>query len=69
MEKFRYTHVTHTRAPMVANLRHLLSTGRVMLDFTLSELETGRVRDHGYLFRIADRDIPLLFSNPVDYDL
>jgi len=54
---------------MVANFRHLLSIGRVMLDFTLSERPGGTVRDHGYLFRIADRDIPLLFSDPVAYEL
>ena len=68
-ERFWYTHVTHTKVPLVANLRHLLSTGRVMVDFTLSKRDSGTVRDHGYLFRIADRDIPLLFSDPVEYQL
>lgn len=68
-ERFWYTHVTHTKVPLVANLRHLLSSGRVMLDFTISERESGAIRDHGYLFRISDRDIPLLFSDPVEYEL
>ena len=68
-ELFRYSRVTHTRAPLLANFRHMLSTGRVMLDFTLSEKEGGTIRDHGYLFRITDRDIPLLFSNPIEHNL
>jgi len=30
---------------------------------------SGGVRDHGYLWRIAPHNLPLLFPNPIAYDL
>ena len=74
VEEFRYVSATHTRAPLVSNLDSLLDMGRVEVDFLLHLMERGagqkpRARDHGYLFKMAPRDLPLLFPPSVKYDL
>jgi hypothetical protein len=68
VEEFHYVRATHTRRPLTINLRPLLEVGKVTLDFTMSE-KNGRVRDHGYLFRMKPVDRPLLFPSPQVYDL
>jgi hypothetical protein len=74
VEEFRYVSATHTRAPLASNLGSLLDMGRVEVDFVLHLMERGagqkpRARDHGYLFKMAPRDMPLLFPPSVQYDL
>lgn len=68
-EFFHYRSVRHTRAAITANLGPLIDTGKVTLDLTLSELDSGRVRDHGYLFRMAPTHQGLLFPPPTEYEL
>ena len=68
-EQFRYIRVHHTQKPLIANLGHLISEGIITMDFTLSEKQSGGVRDHGYLFRIDPKNLGLLFPSLQTYDL
>jgi hypothetical protein len=68
-EQFRYIRVHHTQKPLVAHLGHLIAEGVITMDFTLSEKQTGGVRDHGYLFRIDPKNLGLLFPSLQTYDL
>ena len=72
-ETFHYYEVEHTKGPLAANLAPLIETGHVQLDFLLSikKGKTGkeRARDHGYLFKLWERDRHLLFAPPRRYPL
>jgi len=68
-EEFRYTSVTHTRHPLVWNLGPAIQTGKVTLDFTLSQKPSGQTRDHGYLFKLHERSIDVLFPPSETYSL
>lgn len=68
-EEFHYTKVTHTRQPLVWNLGPAIAGGSVTMDFTLSLKESGRTRDHGYLFKLHEEDIDVLFPPSVSYQL
>jgi hypothetical protein len=68
-EEFLYTRVHATSSPLVANFGTLIEIAAVTMDFTLSQLPSGRARDHGYLFKIHERNMDLLFPPAVEYDL
>jgi hypothetical protein len=68
-EQFRFSEVTHTRSPLVSNLGLLIDSGKIELDFTLSEKSSGGTRDHGYLFKIWRENFDLLFPKPINYVL
>ncbi|MCF8543161.1 MAG: hypothetical protein K9G24_08785 [Candidatus Nanopelagicales bacterium] len=68
-EEFRFTRVTHTRQPLVWNLGPAILAGAVTMDYTLSLKPTGRTRDHGYLFKLHEDDIDVLFPPSVTFDL
>lgn len=68
-EQFRYLRVTRTRRPMVANIGPLINSGKITLDYTMSEKASGGVRDHGYLFRIWPKDLHLLFPAIEKFEL
>jgi hypothetical protein len=68
-EQFRFSEVTHTRSPLVSNLGLLIDSGKIELDFTLSEKIGGGTRDHGYLFKIWRENFDLLFPKPINYVL
>jgi hypothetical protein len=67
-EEFFYTEVVYTRLPRAWNLEFLIETGTITLDFTLSD-KGGRVRDHGYLFKIHPNNLEALFPPPRIYPL
>lgn len=69
IEFFQYSSVTHTRMPLVSNFKTLVGMGKITMDYTLSRRETGRIRDHGYLFKIHPDDLGLLFPAPRRFDL
>jgi hypothetical protein len=69
LEQFQFTKVTRTLSPLVGNLGPLINEGIITLDYTLSEKPGGKVRDHGYLFRIWPKDLGLLFPAVENYDL
>lgn len=60
-EFLRYDVVRHTRSPNVANLGNYFDTGIITVDYALHFKPTGRVRDHGYLFRVASNKFHHLF--------
>lgn len=60
-EYFQYFEATYTRAPVLSNLDILLESGGITMDFTLSRKNSGRARDHGYLFKIRPESFDLLF--------
>lgn len=66
-EAFRYRRVAVTSSPRVERFGSLVETGDITMDFTLSEREGGRVRDHGYLFKIRPQSAHLLFNRPLEF--
>ena len=68
-EEFLFTKVTHTRQPLVWNFGPAITAGTVTMDYTLSLKPSGRTRDHGYLFKLHEDDIDVLFPPSVTYPL
>ena len=61
-EHFHYMQVEHTRAPNLRNFQALLESGLISVDYLMSQRgEKQLVRDHGYLFKIKQKDFPALF--------
>ena len=69
VEYFHYQSLLHTKAAITPNLGPLIDRGKVTVDLTLSQRVSGRVRDHGYLFRMASIHHDLLFPAPIGYEL
>jgi hypothetical protein len=69
VEQFHYVKVIHTRTPLISNFGPLVDAARISMDYTLSLEESGRTRDHGYLWKIGSAHHRLLFPDPVEYDL
>jgi len=68
-EEFHYVHVEHTRSPRIRNFDALLEAGVISVDYLMSQKSSGKVRDHGYLFKINPTDFPALFPPAMKYDL
>jgi len=68
-EFFHYIEVTHTSKPHIDRLETLFETGMISLDFTLHIKDNGRVRDHGYLFKLKPNSENSLFPQTSYYDL
>ena len=68
-EQFHYTSVMHTRSPMMNNFGLLVDTSKIELDYTLHLKPNGVARDHGYKFKIWQRNFDLLFPPPINYAL
>jgi hypothetical protein len=72
-EHFHYVQVIATSTPLVSNFSQLVDLGSIQMDYTISEKvkpDGGlKVRDHGYLWKIAPEDIGLLFPPPKVIDL
>ena len=72
-EHFHYVEVIATSTPLVSNFAQLIELGSIQMDYTISEKvkpDGGiKVRDHGYLWKIAPEDIGLLFPPPKVIDL
>ncbi len=72
-EHFHYVQVVATSTPLVSNFSQLVDLGSIQMDYTISEKAKPdgglRVRDHGYLWKIAPSDIGLLFPPPKVFDL
>lgn len=72
-EDFHYTDVVHTRGPLLGNMVEMFRFGRIELDYVIHE-EFGKKgnrksRDHGYLFKMWQKDLPSLFPPPKRYSL
>ena len=72
-EHFHYVQVIATSTPLVSNFSQLVDLGSIQMDYTISEKTKSdgglKVRDHGYLWKIAPEDIGLLFPPPKVIDL
>lgn len=72
-EHFHYVQVIATSSPLVSNFSQLVDLGSIQMDYTISEKVKPnggiKVRDHGYLWKIAPSDIGLLFPPPKVIDL
>ena len=55
--------------PNLNILGSLLDTGVMELNYTLSFKKTGTTRDHGYLFKMKNRDLGALFQKSAEFDL
>lgn len=68
-EFFRYDQVLHTKAPNTSLLVPLLAADKITVDLAAHYEPDGRARDHGMLFKMMPEDLPLLFGEPILYDL
>ena len=68
-EEFNYTQARYTSGVSAAKLPMLLEAGIISLDYTIKELPNGSAKDQGYLFKIRQADLPLLFKSPQEFDL
>lgn len=72
-EEFHYTDVVHTKGPLLGNMVEMFRLGHIELDYVLHEVvgESGhrKSRDHGYLFKMWQKNLPSLFPPPKQYSL
>ncbi len=68
-EAFYFVEVEHTQNPNINKLETLIETGIITMDYTMYVKDTGKVRDHGYLFKINPKHKTALFGEPLVYDL
>lgn len=73
VEDFHYTDVIHTKGPLLGNMVEMFRLGRIELDYLIHEEfgESGRrkSRDHGYLFKMWQKNLSNLFPPPKKYSL
>ena len=69
LEYFRYDKILHTKAPNVSLLAPLLETDKITVDLAAHYKPDGKWRDHGILFKMKPKDLPLLLGTPLEYDL
>lgn len=72
-ESFHYTDVIHTKGPLLGNMVEMFKLGHIELDYLIHE-EWGsgggrKSRDHGYLFKIWQKNLSNLFPPPTQYSL
>lgn len=67
-EFFRYEKVLHTKKPNASLIAPLLEVDKITVDLA-AHITGGHWRDHGILFKMKPKDLPLLLGNPVEYDL
>lgn len=68
-EHFHYTGVTYTRSPMAEYFGPLIESNIITMDYTLHLKENNQTKDHGYLFKIRQDNLDLLFPPPLKFDL
>lgn len=68
-EYFRYDKIVHTKNPNASLFPQLIEEGIITVDCIMHREENGKVRDHGFPFKIFPKDLDLLFSEPQIYDL
>lgn len=68
-EEFHYVQAKYTNSPSLQNFETLLDAGKITMDYTVKLKPTGRIRDHGYLFKMERANLGALFPKPVLFDL
>lgn len=61
-EEFYYDEVVYREGVSFASFLSLLEEGSVGVDFAI-HYKNGHARDHGFLWRIQERDLPRIFKN------
>lgn len=64
----RFDHLLYCSTPSLFRFLHMTKDGNIYLDFTLSE-RSGRVKDHGFLWRVPQEVIGDLYQNTQLIDL
>jgi hypothetical protein len=71
-ETFLYTDVVHTKGPLLGNMVEMIRLGKIEFDYVIHEVVEGerrRSRDHGYLFKMWQKNLGTLFPPPNHYSL
>ena len=72
-EEFLFADVIHTRKPLASNVSNLFELGVITLDYCIHEEVSAsgkpKARDHGYLFKIWEKNLNQLFPPPKHYSL
>lgn len=68
-EYFRYDYIKYTRNPNVSLFAGLIADGTVSVDFLMHYKPNGRIRDHGFPFKILPQNVNLIFPEVIEYDL
>lgn len=66
---FRYEKAEFTENPNLSIFPILIGNGTISVDLLGYVKDSGSVRDHGMLFKIYPKDMPLLFGTPKVFDL
>lgn len=69
VEYFRYDKIVHTKNPNASLFPQLIDEGIITVDYIMHRDENGKVRDHGFPFKIYPQNLVLLFPEPKTYDL
>lgn len=67
VEYFRYDQVLHTKNPNVSLLLPLIESDKITVDLAAHFKPDGKWRDHGILFKMLPKDLPLLLGEPKEY--
>ncbi len=67
-ERFCYSKITHTGSVDSSAFAILLELGVITLDYSIKETPSGGAKDQGYLFKIAKKNLDLLFRRVDEYD-
>ena len=69
-EYFTLETVTHTRLPLLSQLMPLIDSGVITMDHLIKRKKGQKVAsEKGPLFKISDKNLSLLFPDPISYDL
>ncbi len=68
-EFFRYDKILHTKNPNTSLLAPLFEADKITVDLAAHYKPDGKWRDHGILFKMMPKDLPLLLGDPIEYDL
>ena len=68
-EYYRYRKIKYTSKPNINYFKLLLNEGFIELDYTMNLKPNGKVRDHGYLFKIWPENLDSLFDTTRNFDL
>ena len=68
-ERFWYNKLTYTSGINPNKLPLLIETGVVTVDYTIKATPTGGAKDQGYLFKINQADLDLMFETPQEITL
>lgn len=68
-EYFQYTHVEHTKRPIISQFDLLLDQGIITVDHLIKKNTHGKITEKGPLFKIKSNGIDLLFPPSKKHDL